>query len=424
MYSFKQRNNFRWRINLLLLRFSPRNFMNRKLVEELQYPVYVQRTRRGRQRAVILEVKQKMAEIVSQGEESSRTSVDAVSFPGKDMNTSIKRACSRSPSPECPLKSPRSTQPEPGMPTPEAEGRHMENQEEMQVEDRQQKGEMMEQERKGDGPALSPRSRRKSWRRSARLRRSFPALPGNAHALCREISPSVPEEERLEKLMESSMQQAVVKLQQSLHSTPGASLERLQEQVEMVQADLWRVTQAIREQAQSQPCQTSTESDPDLQKTMDQIRTSIQSLQTECGLWDSLLLRHRSKAEELARRVKQGQAEGVALDASCLAESSQGQFILNKPDYHSALLRQQTVLQTMELLMDCRCKMMQELLSFQEQCRMLVKETSKRLASSAGFQDLQPSPIRRLLAKTNCFKHDPLTSDTARCSVAMTMEQI
>ncbi|XP_064172457.1 kinetochore-associated protein DSN1 homolog isoform X2 [Anguilla rostrata] len=290
------------------------------------------------------------------------------------------------------------------------EGAHQEG---MPLEGAHQEGQMKEQESKGDGPALSPHSRRKSWRRSARMRRSFPALPSSTLALSRAISPSLPEEERLEKLMEASMQQALLKLQESLQSTPGASLDRLQEQVETVQREWCRLAQDIREQGQSGPSQTNTESDPGMQRTMDQIRKSIHRLQTECGLWDSLLLRHRSKADELARRVEQGRAEGVAVDASCLAQSTQSQFILSKPDYHSALLRQQTVLHNMELMMDTQCKMMRQLLSFQEQCHMLVKETSGRLASSAGFQILPSSPVRKLLAGSNGFKHDPLTSDTA-----------
>ncbi|KAJ8254054.1 hypothetical protein COCON_G00206660 [Conger conger] len=346
--------------------------------------------------------------------ESFKTNDDIMTLPNKDTCAGTKRPGSRSPSSERPHKSPRSTRSEDNTLTPGTAEEQTEDHEGMQVEEaHQEETQTKEQESKEDGPALSPRSRRKSWRRSARLRRSLPALPSNTLGLCRDISPSLPEDERLEKLMESSMQQALLKLQESLHSTPGASLDRLQEQVETVQREWCHLAQDIREQAQSQQSQTSTESDPGMQKTMDQIRKSVHRLQKECGVWDSLLLRHRSKAEELARRVEHGRAEGVALDASCLAQSTQSQFILRKPDYHSALHRQQAVLHTMELLMDSQCKIMREVLSFQEQSHMLVKETSRRLASSAGFQTLPSSPVRRLLTRSNGFKHDPLTSDTA-----------
>lgn len=135
-----------------------------------------------------------------------------------------------------------------------------------------------------------------------------------------------------------------------------------------------------------------------MQNTMEQTRKAIHRLQAERASWESLLDKHRSKAEELARQVEQCQEKGVMLDASCLAQSSQSQLIQNKPDYHSLLCRQQTVLSTMDIVMDTQCKMIRELLSIQEQSQLLVKETSRRLAADVGFQDLSSDPVRDLLA--------------------------
>lgn len=84
-----------------------------------------------------------------------------------------------------------------------------------------------------EGPSLSPGAQRKSWRRSTMSRRSLAALPSPSQSesfcppasywevsflqcssltlrcfssvLCRSISPSLPQQERLEKLMEASM---------------------------------------------------------------------------------------------------------------------------------------------------------------------------------------------------------------------------
>ncbi|XP_029612490.1 uncharacterized protein LOC115196073 isoform X4 [Salmo trutta] len=131
---------------------------------------------------------------------------------------------------------------------------------------------------------------------------------------------------------------------------------------------------------QCQQPPTSTASDTAMQNTMEQTRKAIHRLQAESASWESLLDKHRSKAEELARQVEQCQEKGVMLDASCLAQSSQSQLIQNKPDYHSLLCRQQTVLSTMDMVMDTQCKMVRELLSIQEQSQLLVKETSRRLA--------------------------------------------
>ncbi|KAJ8373181.1 hypothetical protein AAFF_G00270140 [Aldrovandia affinis] len=313
-----------------------------------------------------------MAECHSRNLKDSFETNNDITSANKGAHAGTKRASSGNPSPEPPQKSPRTARPGPDTLTPG-------------------QGKSRQRSRRDLG-------RRKSWRRSSRVRRSFPALPNTTPVLCRAISPSLPEEKRLEKLMESSMQQAQRKLQERLSSTPGANLDRLQEQVECVQREWCCLAQDIRGEMPSvQPSQTVTERDPGVQKTMEQIKKSVHRLQTECGLWDSLLLKHRSKSEELARRAEQGRAEGVAMDTSCLAQSSQSQLIFSKPDYHSALLRQQAVLHTMELLMDSQCKIMRELLSFQEQSQMLVKETSRRLASNAGFHTLPSSPVRRLL---------------------------
>ncbi|XP_041718587.2 kinetochore-associated protein DSN1 homolog isoform X1 [Coregonus clupeaformis] len=250
-----------------------------------------------------------------------------------------------------------------------------------------------------EGRSLSPSStQRKSWRRSTRGRRSLPALPNTSQTLCRSISQSLPEEERLEKLMEASMRLAVEKLQDSLSTTPNASLESLQTQVEAVQKGWCCLAKDLRSEPPCQQPPTSTASDTAMQNTMEQTRKAIHRLQAESASWESLLDKHRSKAEELARRVEQGQEKGVTLDPSCLAQSSQSQLIQNKPDYHSLLCRQQPILSTMDMVMDTQCKMVRELLSIQEQSQLLVKETSRRLAADGGFQDLPSDPVRDLLA--------------------------
>ncbi len=100
-------------------------------------------------------------------------------------------------------------------------------------------------------------------------------------------------------------------------------------------------------------------------------------LQAESMSWESLLNKHRSKADELdkwallhkhtahmdsrrllgfilfevlvsctslsrCRCVERGEEKGVPLDPSCFAKSSQSQLILNKPDYKAVLTGQQT----------------------------------------------------------------------------------
>uniref|UniRef100_A0A4W5Q5V5 DSN1 component of MIS12 kinetochore complex n=1 Tax=Hucho hucho TaxID=62062 RepID=A0A4W5Q5V5_9TELE len=249
-----------------------------------------------------------------------------------------------------------------------------------------------------EGRSLSPSStQRKSWRRSTRGRRSLPFLPNTSQTICRSISQSLPEEERLEKLMEASMRLAVEKLQDSLSTTPNGSFESLKTQVEAVLKGWCCLAKDLRSEPQCQQPPITTASDTAMQNTMGQTRKAIHRLQAESASWESLLDKHRSKAEELARQVEQCQEKGVMLDPSCLAQSSQSQLIQNKPDYHSLLCRQQPVLSTMDMVMDTQCKIVRELLSIQEQSQLLVKETSSRLAADVGFQDLSSDPVRDLL---------------------------
>ncbi|TNN70406.1 hypothetical protein EYF80_019432 [Liparis tanakae] len=124
----------------------------------------------------------------------------------------------------------------------------------------------------------------------------------------------------------------------------------------------------------------------------------LSGLQAESESWEALLSKHRSKAEELERKVEQGQKGGVSLDATSVAQSSQYHFIQSKPDYHSILCRQQPMLHTMAMIMDTQSKMVRELLSIKEQSQLVVKETSGRLAAKAGFQDISPDLIKNLIA--------------------------
>ncbi|KAM4598698.1 kinetochore-associated protein DSN1 homolog [Polymixia lowei] len=249
-----------------------------------------------------------------------------------------------------------------------------------------------------EAPALSPGARRKSWRRATVGRRSLPALPNRSQTLCRSIGLSMPPHERLEKLMEASMKLAIERTQNLLQSTPNASLESFQKQVENLQKEWSCVAKNVRSQPQCQQLPASAASDATVQGAMERTRNAIHRLQVESESWEALLNKHRSKTEALARKVELGQENGVTLDPTSLARSSQSRLVQSKPDYHSLLSRQQPILHTMEMVMDTQCKMVRELLSIQEQSRLLVKETSSRLAAEAGFQDLSSDLIRNLVA--------------------------
>ncbi|KAF7657838.1 hypothetical protein LDENG_00021640 [Lucifuga dentata] len=251
-------------------------------------------------------------------------------------------------------------------------------------------------------PSVSPsvENRRKSWRRSTIGRRSLPALPNPYQTLCRNINTSLSQQERLKKLMEGSVKLAIKRTQSSLQSVPNSSLESFQKQVEYMQKEWDCFAKNICSELQGQPLPTNTgsSSDPAVQRAMEKIQKAIHRLQVEGESWEALLNKHRSKAEELERKVEQGQERGVTLDPKSMAQSSQYQCIQSKPDYHDVLRRQQPLLHTMAMIMDTQCKMVKELLSVRDHSQLVVKETSGRLASKAGLQDLTPDLIRNLVA--------------------------
>ncbi|KAM9346414.1 kinetochore-associated protein DSN1 homolog [Symphorus nematophorus] len=249
-------------------------------------------------------------------------------------------------------------------------------------------------------PTVSPTARRKSWRRATITRRSLPALPNPYQVLCRSISTSLSQQERLEKLMEASMRLAIERTQNSLQSVPKTSLESFQKQVEHIQKEWGCLAKTIDGEPQGHQLHAGSASsrDPAVQRAMEKVQKAINRLQAERESWEALLNKHRSKAEEMERKVEQSQERGVSLDSTSVAQSSQYHFIQSKPDYHGLLRRQQPMLHTMTMIMDTQCKMVRELLSIKEQSQLLVKETSQRLAAEAGFQDLPPDPIRNLMA--------------------------
>lgn len=231
-------------------------------------------------------------------------------------------------------------------------------------------------------------------------RRSLSAPINPSATLCSSISLSLPAQERLEKLMEASMKLALARTEKLLQSTPNASLESFKKQAEDMQPKWCSLAEEMRSPRPTQQLPASKENNPALEQT----RSAIHRLQAEIQSWESLLTKHRQKAEALAGKVEQGQRSAVTLDPTSLSRSSQWALIQQKPDYHSVLSRQQPALHTIQLVIETQCKMVRELLSIQERSQMLVKETSGRLAADAGFQELSPDLIRSLVAVPSSTK--------------------
>ncbi|XP_053708245.1 kinetochore-associated protein DSN1 homolog isoform X1 [Synchiropus splendidus] len=230
----------------------------------------------------------------------------------------------------------------------------------------------------------SPPKRRKSYRRASLARRSLASLPKPC------------QNGTLDKLMESSMKMAVKRLQNTLQSVPNSSMESFQKRVDSITRECASLADTINSEVQNEdpparPC------DPAVQKSMENMRKAINLLKAESNSWQVLLDQHRSKANDLQKKVAEAPQKTGSIDYTSISYSSQYQLIKDKPNYSAVLTRPQPMLQTMEMIMDTQSKMLRELLSIEQQAHLIVKETSVRLRTAAGFHELPHVPMMKLL---------------------------
>ncbi|XP_041097913.1 kinetochore-associated protein DSN1 homolog [Polyodon spathula] len=251
---------------------------------------------------------------------------------------------------------------------------------------------------------LSPRSRRKSWRRSiskagARGRRSLPALPKDSAGLSQAISLEMPEHKRLAKLFQESIQFAIQKLETSLKPTEEFDLQELKADITN---EVNLLTESLEREGSFQKCTDKPQDvppDPEMKKAMDEVRESVERLTWECKAWDDLLQKHKSSSEEILRSLEQAKLSGVPLAPDQdlgLLDPSVAAVLRSKPDYQRILRRQIPVVSRLALVMDSHQKLLRSLAPLQDEAERTLKETSSRLAASA-FEGLEGSPVKKLL---------------------------
>ncbi|XP_054891862.1 kinetochore-associated protein DSN1 homolog [Poeciliopsis prolifica] len=245
---------------------------------------------------------------------------------------------------------------------------------------------------------INPCEQNKSWRRNTITRRSLPALPNPYESLCRSISPSLPQQERLEKLLEASMEMALERTQNSLESFPKASLDSFKKQVENIKMEWSCLTKNTSNEPDKLSSSQPNCSQPAVQRAMENVQKAISRLKAESESWEALLNKHKKKAEELEKKVKMGQETGIPLNSTLIVQSSQNSVIQSKPNYHNVLCRQRPMMHTMAMIMETQCKMIQQLHTIKEQSQLLVKKTSVQLAEEAGFQELSSNLLKNLMS--------------------------
>ncbi|XP_033827557.2 kinetochore-associated protein DSN1 homolog [Periophthalmus magnuspinnatus] len=324
-----------------------------------------------------------MAEKHSESEVDSGASIVDVELLQKEevqaTTRSVKRYSSENIAP--PSKSPRTV-----IPSPETDARPETESQELESENTELQ------------TCSTPPDRRKSWRRATINRRSLPALPNPYQVLCRSISTFLSQNERLEKLMEASMKKAIDRTQSSLQTAAHYSMESFQIKIDEMLKEWDCLARSIQSDSHSNGDATCSD-DPSIQKSMEKIKNAISRLEMEKESWETLLNKHRDKAEQLERKVQKGQETGITPDAASLAQSSQYRVIKSKPDYNLFLSRQQPRLQTMALIMDTQCKMVKNLLSIRNQSKLVVTETSGQLAAESGLPELSSDLVKSLITQ-------------------------
>ncbi|XP_027898997.1 kinetochore-associated protein DSN1 homolog [Xiphophorus couchianus] len=262
-----------------------------------------------------------------------------------------------------------------------------------------EQSEMMKQEMEAlTEKPVNPREQNKSWRRNTITRRSLPALPNPYETLCRSISPSLSQQERLEKLLEASMEMVLERTQNSLESFPKASLDSFKKQVENIKMEWSCLTKNTSNEPHNLSSSQPNCSQRAVQRAMENVQKAISRLKAESESWEALMNKHKEKAEELEKKVKMGQETGIPLNSTLTVQSSQNSVIQSKPNYHNVLCRQRPMMHTMAMIMDTQCKMIQQLLTIKEQSQLLVKKTSVQLAEEAGFQELSSNLLKNLMS--------------------------
>ncbi|NXA56411.1 DSN1 protein, partial [Nothocercus julius] len=252
--------------------------------------------------------------------------------------------------------------------------------------------------------SISPRARRRSWRRSSlkgtKRRKSLPPFHQDVAELSKSISLDLPETDRLSMLLLSSFQFSAQKLEYVLKQTDGFSPEAFQANVNSVSEELKRYVQKLELDGTLKNCvedPVGTSLDSALDESVAQIKEFIARFTTESQSWDLLLLDYQKSAEKMSRQLEEFKANGGNAEPENYLGTSQAEVLRSKPNYQQILDDQAEVFTCMELVLD-------ELLQAARLLRALVDDGVGSLRSLSGklaartFRRLESSPARKLLA--------------------------
>ncbi|XP_043940717.1 kinetochore-associated protein DSN1 homolog [Protopterus annectens] len=248
----------------------------------------------------------------------------------------------------------------------------------------------------------SPRRRRCSWRRSSlkggRRRKSLPPVYRDVTELCKHISLELPESERLAALVQSAFQFAVQKCKTSLKNVEGFNEKDFEKDVSSVLKELNFEVEKMKREGTLQKCteQTGAPVNPDEETLITQLKEQNARFSSESLQWNQLLQTYQNKAEEMECDLKNVTASGIRIPSTAVLQSSQKNFILNKPNYAAILANHTEIFDSIETALDEVQQCVHQVHSFMKDSEEYLKKSSQQLASFA-FKELEDSPLKKCL---------------------------
>ncbi|KAM9312034.1 kinetochore-associated protein DSN1 homolog [Gastrophryne carolinensis] len=247
----------------------------------------------------------------------------------------------------------------------------------------------------------SPRSRRKSLRRSVgkNRRRTLPPIYQHATGLSDAISLSLPESDRLVELLRACFQYSVKKLENSLCHIKGFRSKEFGANVLNVQKKMERFIERLSRDGTLKRCVEESRGLPNVKEVEpieEKVRNDISVLTGECQQWEELLGDYNKKAEEMGRQLEEAKMTSSPLTDCTHVPASLKEVLESKPDYNAILHQQGAVFDNMEIVLDEFQQSVDFIDSFSSATSSHLQQLSTQL-QSRSFKPMEDSPVRTFL---------------------------
>ncbi|NXP79820.1 DSN1 protein, partial [Ramphastos sulfuratus] len=284
-------------------------------------------------------------------------------------------------------------------------------------------------------------ARRSSWRRCSikggSRRKSLPPVHREVTELSKSITKDLPEAERLSELLLASFQFSAQKLEHSLQQSEGFSPEAFRAKVHCLAEDLKSYLQKLTQDGTLKGCvedpEGGTQPQAGLWHHPQGLPSGVGFLQpcflhrftSECQAWDQLLQHYQEGAEDISRQLEECRRREGQAEPQQYLQTSQAEVLSTKPNYQQILDQQGEVLSFMQLVLEELQQAVKLLQAFSHDSHHFLRGLSEQLgklgaglqppwgpvpgvhrgltgarfalAAARSFQQLESSPVRKLL---------------------------